>query len=366
MIERTNIKHRGKFCWLFMAITVFFFACSPKDYPIGKPYVYKSSVELVKSKLPLEERNALQLDLNNYLDDSLKVQAKSILGFKHVVDPPVFDSANIDRSKLYMKAYFSSLGYYRPKFDTVVVKIDTLSPNTKHRVRVALKMVVETGIKTKIDSVSYGFKVAELEKLAIESKKNALVKKGDGYSRQIVTKERDRLVSLYNNNGYFKVSSGTIVAIADTIDKSLVSLENDPLLQLQEASQRLLNPTVGIQFVQRPNFDSSYFLKYTLGNINIYPESFIEGDLNRVNKVDTGYKRIGKNGVYIYEKDRLFRGKAIRRLNSLVPGKFYTAQDYFNTINAFTQVGAWQQADVKDSIYIDSIPKVDLDISLSR
>lgn len=364
MIERTNIKHSGKFCWLFIAMTVFFFSCSPKEYPIGKPYVYKSSVQLVKSKLPLEERNALELDLNNYLDDSLKVQVKSIIGIPVVVNPPIFDSANIDRSKLYIqKNYLTSLGYYRPKFDTVIVKYDTVPANKKYRVRVTVKMLVETGVKTKVDTVIYGFKVPELEKLALESQKNALVKKGDGYSSQIVRKERDRLVSIYNNNGYFKLSSGTLVAVADTIDKSLVSLENDPLLQLEQASQRLLNPTVGVEYIQKPNFDSSYFQKYTIGNINIYPESFVDVDLKGA-KIDTTFKKFGRDGVYIHAKDHLFRGKAIRRLNSLLPGKFYNAQDYFNTINAFTQVGAWQQADVKDSIYTDSIPKVDLDIFL--
>lgn len=393
MIERTNIKHRGKFCGLFMlhhknvelsllnigkqsvknhsypkskgvacfifiAMVFFFFSCAPQKYLADKPHVYKSSVELIKSKLPLEERSALQLELNNYLDDSIKVQTKSIVGFKHIVHPPVFDSANVERSKVYIKSYFSSLGYYRPIFDTF-----TVSPIKNNKYRLSVKIVVETGIKTKIDTISYAFKVPELEKLALGSKKNALIKKGDGFSRQSTIKEMDRLVSLYNNNGYFKLSRGAIVAEEDTTDKSLVSLENDPLIQLQQASQRLLNPTVGLKFMQRPNFDSSYFLKYTLGNINIYPESFIDGETAGL-KLDTTFKKFGRNGVNIYVKNRLFRGKAIRRLNALVPGKFYDAQDYFNTINTFTQVGAWQQADVKDSIYTDSIPKVDLDIFL--
>lgn len=382
MIDRTNIKDWGIFCWLFIVMLFFVVACSPKNYPTGKPYVLKSTVQL-KAKMPLEQRKAVELDLYNYFDDSLKMQVKSTVGIKRLINPPVFDSANIDRSKLNMRNYFTSLGYYHPRFDTFTVKYNSVLrqqkkgiakfvtklfghyPYAHKEISATVFLSVEAGIQTKVDTVSYGFDVPELEVIAQKNKQTAAVKKGDGYSLQIVRKELDRLVSIYNGSGYFKLSRGTLAAVVDTTDKSLVSLENDPLLQLQQAKQRQLNPTVGIEFRQRPNYDSSYFLKYALGNINIYPESFVNRDTKAV-KRDSTYQKIGKtgNGVYIYAKDRLFRGKAIRRLNSLVPGKYYDSKDYFNTINAFTQVGAWQQADVKESTYIDSIPKVDLDIFL--
>ena len=339
-------------------------SCSSKSYPVGKPFVYKSSVSL-KAPVSIEVRKVMEEQLYNYLDDSLKVQTKAVLGFKRRVDPPIFDSANIERSKTFMKNYFNSLGYYSAKFDTVIVKYDASKPN---QIRTEIKFFVSAGKQLKFDSIWYDLKVPELEAIAIETQDKALMKKGEGYSKQVVGQELDRLVSLYRNKGYFKITRANLAAEFDSINNALISLDSDPFLLIKQTQERRINPTVDFRIIQRPGTDSTAFLKYTLGKITIYPEAKIDEDKAGL-MADSGLlTSLGPRGVAVRYREGKFTNKTVRRFNTLLPGNLYNEEQYFKTVNAFSQSGSWQQVDVKANTYTDStdtIPKVDINLFLT-
>lgn len=368
MIDCTNIKDWNKYWWIFLLLFGGIISCSPRSYPIGKPYVYKSNVSL-KANIPSEQRKAIEVELQNYLDDSLKVVNKSVLnpfsGFKKQINPPVFDSANIDRSKGFMKNYLNSLGFYRAVFDTVKVKYDFLP---KNEIRTTVSFFIDADKQLKFDSIWYDLKVPELQTLAIETKGKSIMKKGEGYSKQVVGQELDRLVSLYRNKGYFKITRNSLVAEFDSTDDALINLDKDPFLLIQQAKQRRLNPTVDFKIFQRPDANSSDFLKYQIGKVTIYPETKIDEDQTKIMADKDFLSNTGKRGVIVKYKKNLFTVKTVRRFNSLLPGNFYNEEQYFKTFNAYSQVGSWQQVDAKTHTYIDSadsIPKVDINLFLT-
>ena len=380
---KANIKDWVKYWWIFPLLCWGVSACSPTIYPVGKPFVHKSSVS-IKAPVKNEVRKEMESQLLNYLDDSLKIQTKAVLGFKRQVNPPIFDSANIDRSKAFIKNYLNSLGYYSAVFDTIKVKYDTVdvkvytfgkflffnthSSTKATGYRTSISFAIDAGKQLKFDSIWYDLKVAELEALTLETKDKALMKKGEGYSKQVVGQELDRLVALYRNKGYFKITRASLAAEFDSINQALISLDTDPFLLIQQAQERRKNPTVDFRIIQRPGADSTNFLKYNLGKLTIYPEAKIDDDKNQLIADSTLQSFYNPRGVTLRYSQGLFSNRTVRRFNTLIPGNLYNEEQYFKTVNAYSQAGSWQQVDVKANTYTDStdtIPKVDIHLFLT-
>lgn len=331
-----------------------------------------------------EVRKEMEDQMLNYLDDSLKIQSRSYLGIKRQVDPPLFDSANIDRSKAFIKDYLNSLGFYGATFDTVKVKYDTVqvkiytfkkflffNPHSSTKAtsyRTSIAFYIDAGKQLKFDSIWYDLKVPELERLAIESKDQALMKKGEGYSKQVVGQELDRLVSIYRNKGYFKMTRASLAAEFDSTNEALISLDTDPFKLFQQAQERRLNPTVDFRIMQRPGADTTSFLKYTLRKITIYPEAKIDDDKDYLMGDSSLTTSEGTRGVILRYKKGQFTNRTVRRFNTIYPDSLYNEEQYFKTVNAYSQAGSWQQVDVKAVTYTDStdtIPKVDINLFLT-
>ena len=342
--------------------------CTPKNYPAGRPFVFETKIAF-KADLPADKRSDIETILYTYIDDSLKVLTKSIVGFSRVINPPVFDTANIQRSQTFIKDYLNSLGYYQATLDTFTVRFDTIS---RKEIRTYTRLVVNANKQERIDSVWYEMHVPELQQLALETTSKSLLKKGDGYSKQIVAQELDRLVALYRQKGYYRLTRSSLLAEADTVNPALISLENDPFFLVQQTQQRRQHPTIDIRLFQRPNIDTSFFAKYKVGRVVFYPETSIDDDKNAM-LTDTGYlpsRTGGNDSIIVKQKTRMFRQRVMRRSNSIVPGQFYNEQDYYKTFNNLSQLGSWQQVDVipvyyKDTTAADSAYKVDFNFFLT-
>ncbi len=315
--------------------------------------MYNTKVSL-KADLPSSDRRDLETLLYTYIDDSLKVVEKSIVGISRVINPPVFDSINIDRSKTFVTDYLNSLGYYQASLDTFSVKFDTISAK---QIRVYTSLAFNANKQETIDSVSYDMKKAELQQLALESKDKSVLKKGAGYSTQVVAQELDRLVQLYRSRGYYRMARSSLLAEGDTINRALISLENDPFLLLQQTQLRRDNPTIDLRIFQRPGVDSSYFQKYKIGKITFYPETSIDDNKDLLIADTSGFlplRNNGRDGIFVRQKYRSFRVRTVRRFNEIKSGEFYNEQDYYKTFNTISQAGSWQGVDVKPITYKDS------------
>src|SRR3954454_12199683 len=120
--------------WLgFICVVCYFlFSCTVvKNYPVNKPFVYENNVQIT-GNINKDEKKKLTSDLSNYWDDSLRAQTIQQFGVRYVLkNPPVFDTANLSRTKVFMTGYLNSEGFYTPtfanldscySFDTVVKK----------------------------------------------------------------------------------------------------------------------------------------------------------------------------------------------------------------------------------------------------
>jgi outer membrane protein insertion porin family len=326
-----------------------------------KPFVFKTNINIpgsVKDKQQLVDR------LQNQLDDSLKTRVISYAGVvKHIVRPPVFDTANISRSLLFIKALLNAEGYFSPeityKTDTSVYHPGRRKKPVETRITVSFRVV--PGKVTRLDSIGYDLASPELQKLIMERRHESLLKKGDPFSVNVISNEIDRMVNLFRNNGYYKMTRELIYAERDTVVAALI----DPTLDLFEQlalldslQRKRENPTINVVFKQRPTADSTHLLQFYIGDVTVHPDATILEDTFNVKDTTTV-------GLYKFiTNTNRFKLPFIARKIRLVPGRLYRQDAYYRTVNNFTALSAWAAVDLATEERYDSVPLVDATLKL--
>lgn len=342
---------------LVLVITFFFASCIiVKKYPPNKPFVYKSNIKL-ESQLPIYQKDALRDKLLIQLDDSLKNRMVTKLLFrKRLTNPPAFDTIYAVHTVAFMKALLKAQGYLNNN-----VTWDTTLTVRKKQQRVTTTFTATPGKLTKIDSISYNLRDTSLQALAKRGLRRTLLKKGDPYTKDVVAAELDRLIDIFKNNGYYKITREDIYAEVDTVVAGLINPNIDIFERarlLEEAQKKRANPTVNISIKQRAKENPNHLKKFYLDKISIYPDlSIREDSVQAPFKVDT------IKGITIYSRYALFKNRFVVNNNYLFPGALYSQRNYVKTVNNYNQLGAWQQTTI-DIFSNDSLGKLNMDIRL--
>jgi outer membrane protein insertion porin family len=353
--NKTNFRF---FCAISLLLA-FMSSCSETKrvtgYQQNRPFVYDNKISL-HGNLTKDEKNRLTTELVNYWDDSLQSRRVNqwLISYK-IKNPPVFDSNNINRTINFMNAYLNSQGYYYATFlDSV--RIDTL----EDQLRTHVGMTINIGKRITIDSVSYDLDDTTLQTLTNRDTAKTLLKKGTPYTKQIISKELDRLVGIYRDSGYYRFTRDDIYAYVDSTDPRLLELTLDPFKQAQiivEADKlRRENPTWDITVLKRPTFDSSKLTQYHIGRIYYYPETRLSDEVDSLPN-HTGFQEFKRRNLTMRYKKGLFNYRVFREHTYLRNGDLYNESNYYKTLNALGQIGAWQQVDgrpvVRDNDTLD-------------
>ncbi|MDP4259480.1 MAG: BamA/TamA family outer membrane protein [Bacteroidota bacterium] len=336
--------------WLVLPVILISSCTVVKQYQAHKPFVFKVDIK-VEGNMKPGEKSDLALRLSNQLDDSLRTQVVSLAGIhKTHYSPPVYDTANVRRSIGYMVALLNSLGYYSPGIrDTATVdtarnwKLFRSSPRDQYRVSINFR--VNPGKQLKLDSIGYDLSTPALQALVMQNMGQSRLKRGDPYSKQVISDELDRLVDLFRNNGYFKFSKSDLVVVRDTVVAALIDPTLDPFQQaalLEELKRKREHPTINVVVQQRPVKDSSRLMQYYIGHVTLYPDLPLVEDSITTSIVDTSTAR----NFTIVSRSNKFKNAFLARNVYLRPGRLYQLNNYTRTVNRFNQLGAWQQATV--------------------
>jgi outer membrane protein assembly factor BamA len=248
---------------------------------------------------------------------------------------------------LYMRALLNSLGYYRDSI-TFHSKVDTAS-NDQYRTTVNFQ--VFPGKITTIDSIQYNLigdttgvspkymtELQNLQHLTDSTLPQAVVKKGDAFSKYGLSAERDRLADVYRNNGYLRYSQEEMLVLWDTVGIALIRPTLDPIeqaRQLAELRRRRQNPTAEVEFRLRNSPDSTRITRYYVGNVTVFP------DLTP----DTGLYRRTVREIKDYKfvtYQNLFKPEKLTDYIFLNHGDLYRQSQYLKTQNKFSSLGAWR------------------------
>jgi outer membrane protein insertion porin family len=332
------LKHITK---LFVALilAVISFSCViVKNYPRNQPFVYETKVNL-QGEITNIDREELESRLIGQLDDSMRSRTVSKVIYSVMKNPPAYDSANADKSIIFMRALLNALGYFR---DTITYDT-TLRIVNNDQYRTTVTFNVTPGKVVRLDSISYNLRHAELQKITEDNMAETYLHKGEPFAKAPISVELDRLVDLYRNNGYLRFSRDQLIGLWDTLDVSLLQPTIDPFEQaelIQKLIERRQNPTANLEIRTRPGFDSTSLIKYFIGDINVYPD--YSGDtagLNRKIAISDGIR-------IIYYRD-LFKPRIIPPNIFFRRGQLYSQQKYLKTINRFNSLGSWRLTNIE-------------------
>lgn len=357
MVYRPRTSFPAVVLWLMAASVILLFSCTvPRKYQANKPFVFRTNIA-VQGSVEGEDRTDLELRLANQLDDSLKVRVVSFAGIRRtLVKPAVFDTNYANRSVLFMNALLNSMGYYQAQ-----ISWDSTLRIIGKQQRVTVNFTVVPGKNLKMDSVGFALTDTALQQLAVGSSKASLLKKGDSYSQQIVAAELDRLVEVFKDNGYFKVSREDVYAEVDTVIAALINPTLDPFEQirlLNELRKRREHPTIHVVIKQRIKENDVPLKKYYIRQVHIHPDLRLYEDASPARSDSVEIR-----SVKVISQTDAFKPGFLVRNSSLFPGQLFRQKNYYKTVNAFSQLGAWQQVNV-ELFANDSLGVIDADINL--
>lgn len=349
-----------RFCSRFYLLGLLFLlnACADikkalvHDYPKETAFVYDNKI-IVKGAENKQMLHQLTSDLANYWDDSLQAKRIRQFGiFSTIVKPVKFQPEKLDHTIQYMQSYLATRGYHHTQLSPII-KNDTV----RNEWRVHLTMIVQLNKKTIIDTVTYQLNDPLLQKIALQNSKAAYIKKGEAYSNEAISNELDRLVELFRSKGYYYFTKEKIFAEVDTIDQALMQLNLDPLGQMQQvqtaSKKEKENPAWKLSFQLR-NLSSNHATQYPIGAQIFYsdlalsdnPDSVLIHGLANTNKTDLVIHQFNKPKF----KTRLFEEQTV-----IHKGDLFNETLFYQTLNNYSTLGAWQQIDARTTIQHDSV-----------
>src|SRR5215213_4143502 len=362
-----------KIVYLLFVIAAFaaiFSSCGVKDYP-QKPFVYDYQINILpEGKYSTEEKKVLKDQLNRQLHDSIRVRWQTkFLVAKVLKKPPIFDSANMSTSQRYMRSMLHTLGYLRDSIHPGY-KIDTMEDQK----RVTVHFDVLPGTLFRLDSIGYNLldsvpytaQIDTLQQLTSGSLSKTQIHKGDPFSQYLISSELDRIADLARNNGYLRFGKEQLLAVWDTVGRSILSATTDiteQLQQLEELRRRRQNPTADVEIRLRSNVDTARLRRYYVGQIRIYPDTEIDTILNDQSKrkVETITRDSTQYTFITYHN--LFKSRKLIHYITLRNGELYSQTNYLKTQSRFTNLSAWRLANV-NQLPRPGTDSVDFDIML--
>jgi outer membrane protein insertion porin family len=329
-----------------LSIIVLFGSCTiVKNYQPGKPFVYKTNINLI-GNFSNEEEDALTSGLEGQLDDSMQIRKLDKVLWSVMKKPPVYDSTNADKSILFMQALLRSLGYFS---DSIYYE-SVIKQEGSDQLRTTVNFYVRPGKQVRLDSISYKIRHPELQTLTDSSKESALIKKGDPFAKGPISAEIDRLTDLYRNNGYLRFSRDEIVGVWDTLDVSLLQPGIDPFEQLeilQKLRERRENPTADLEFRLR-SLDSAKLTKFYMGNVTVYPD-YVPDTIGLRPKIRV------VEGMTVIQHRNKFKPKIFPPNIYLPKDSVYRQRRYIRTINRLNLLGAWRMVNIDQVLREDTV-----------
>lgn len=328
-----------------MLLTVYPSCTVVKQYPKDKPFLFENTVN-IKGGVPKDKKPDYIADLMTQLEDSAKVnentelpwpKAPWVIPVNVIKRPPVFDSVAVLQSTVNIRNYMVGKGY-RQAF----VTFDSSFKTTDDQQRVKVSYTVDAGKLYTIDSVAYVFPDSNLNAIVKENQGKSLLKKGEPFDYDLVDQELNRLVNLFKNNGYYRITRDEVVVEADSSFAELIDPTIDPFEYIRRLAEiearRKDNPMVDLYVRQVRSKDTSRLQQYKIGQVTVIPDS--PPDLDEMDIFDTVETFIKNHKVISFQNT--FNPKFVVRQIELRPGELYSQENFIRTQSNFNRLGAWQ------------------------
>jgi hypothetical protein len=312
-----------------------------KHYPKDKPFFFENNIK-INGSVGKQEKIDIKTRLLTQIEDSAQIKVASKIPWptfpwvipSQVMDSPtVYNKLHVLQSAQNMTNSMSSIGFRR---SSILIETDTIIKKNQQRVRT--NYVIEAGPLYRMDSIVYDFNDSALNAIVQGGIKNSILLKGKAFEYFAVDQEINRLIELFQNNGYYKISKEDIIAEVDTNYIELL----DPTLDAIEYARALAQvrlkrdkPEVDLFFRMRKNIDSNHYYQYRVGQFIVYPDIKETDTLTETLASDTGL-------IIVKSMHNTFNETFIKEQILLRPAMLYKRDHYSKTLNNFNKLGAWQ------------------------
>ncbi|MES2628269.1 MAG: BamA/TamA family outer membrane protein [Bacteroidota bacterium] len=266
----------------------------------------------------------LRFNLRAY-NIGLRGKGKFFLWLRDKVgEPPVaYDTALTSRSVVQMNEYMFQKGYFNSK-----TRVETKTNRAKKMIRVAY--IVDPGTPYLINSLKTVFPDERLQSLYNETFKESLIINGEIYDYDVLEKERQRMVTHYQNNGYYYF---TREYIRFDVDSAL----NDHKVNLTMVVKNRIIRTdsAGVSKTQTVPH-TYYYNRYYY----VYPEYDFFANQQYT---DT----ITKDSVKIVYNNKLPINQKLVYNNLLFPGTWYSQFDANETYRSFSSLNLYRNIKIE-------------------
>ena len=240
--------------------------------------------------------------------------------------PAVLDTNAINTSKKRIKQYYKNLGYYN-----VIVDHDTTHTKPK---KVVLQYQIYPDKQYEIDSIKTQIDSPQIEKIYTSNTAAAIIKQGDAFEINKFEKERERLFTLFRNNGVYNFQQNSIQFIA-AIDSTGQDLKIPVTIEIQNPQQVVneISTTVPYQ-------------TYTINEIEVFVDDFNAG----IN-IDQFNDSIQYKDITLYSKGKLkYRPQAITSGIAIKKNQPYSDLDRTLTYRYFTNLKNFKYPSINYSL----------------
>ena len=327
-----------------------------KRHPRGSAFFFENNIK-INGNISHQKKNEIKTRLFSQIEDSAQIKVASKIPWPYfpfvipvsvMESPTIFDLQKVIASTGNMKNSLSSIGYRR---NSISYTIDTLIK--KKQLRIKTNYIVNAGPIYRLDSISYAFEDSIMQGIINRNKSASFTNKGDEFDYSLVDQEINRLIDLFQNNGYYKISREDITAEADTNYAELLDATLDPIeyaTVLAKISLKQDKPEVDLYFRTTKNIDTNHLKQYTVGQFTVYPDLSVEDTIQSTNGKDS-------SAVSVISLHNTFNKNFIKSFIELRHDEYYKRENYSKTLNNFNKLGAWQNINLTSET-IDSLQRI--------
>ena len=222
-------------------------------------------------------------------------------------EPVTLSDINYNDNIRRLKQFYNNIGY----FDSEISYNTTIDNN-----QAKVKYRVKTNDRYLLDSITVNIQSKDLDYLYKANIRNSILNKGEYFSINKLLLERDRIFSLFKNNGVYNFQQRSI-SYKVLIDSTGV-VKKIPII---------IN-------ISNPNMSESYKIK-RIDQINLYIES-----LDELSNIESYTDSINYNGVNIFSKGNLkYSPKSITEPIFFKKGDNYSEENKILTSRYFSNLG---------------------------
>lgn len=342
-LDTIALRRKTNHIFLFLILLGFLTSCYPtKNIGESDRLLLKNSYRIKGNKIKQSDISSLYLQKTNRRVLGVRIYAQAYdfgmlfkdsswmntLFTKNIGEEPVvYDSTMVDKTFANIRQYLENNGYFNAKIKAKITEYPGLK-TTK------VKYIIYPNEPYRIRNIKFDIPDHSLEAFVMVEFNNRYVHKGDVFSVDELAIERQRLVNLLNNVGYYYFSKKQVLIEADS---SLNDRKIDLTLKLLPMKTRSKEYPDSI--IEVPN------RRYRIKTITVYPEL---GEMEEEGPVDTtvieyavDHKEM-KKYIFIHKKDFVVNPNSIINAIYLKEGNFYRKDDYAESYRSLTALGIYR------------------------